>query len=235
MDDLAARLALGQLVEILARLGVVGARRVEELRVRLLLELGQKRDHRVGDVAHDAQRQMAAVAEALGADVDLRHRGALGIELAVGKVAAQQQQRVAGLHRRIARGEADQAGHADIERIVVLDMLLAAQRMHDRRVELARQLDDLGMRAGAARAAHQGDALAVVQELGQGIDVGIGRPHDRRLGRQPLGDLGVGRLQRDVARDHHHRDAALGDGDADRLRLLFTQRRPERGSWDLAR
>ena len=75
---------------------------------------------------------MAAIAEALRPDVDLRDPGALGIELPVGKVGAEHEQRVAILHRLVARGEADEAGHADIERVVVLDMLLAAQRMDDR-------------------------------------------------------------------------------------------------------
>ena len=132
VDDLAAGLALGELVEVLARLLVMGERAIEELAVGPLLELGQQRRHRGADIADDAQRQVAAIAEALRPDVDLHDPGALGIELAVGEVGAEQQERVAVLHRRIARGEADEAGHADVERIVVFDIFLAAQRMHDR-------------------------------------------------------------------------------------------------------
>ena len=154
MDDVAARPALGQLVEIGARLAVVGAApRRGTSRSVFGFSLRQQGRDRGADVADHAQIERAAVAEALRPDVDLRDPAPLGIELPVGEVGAEQQQRVALLHRGVAGGEADQAGHADIEGIVVLDMLLAAQRMHDRRVERSAELDDLGMGAGAAGAA----------------------------------------------------------------------------------
>ena len=160
----------------------------------------------------------AAVAEALRPEVDLRDLGVLRIELPVGKVRAQQQERVAVLHRGVARGEADQAGHADVEGVVVFDMLLAAQRMDDRRVERAGKFDHLRVRAGAACAAHHGDALAAASSsaasasssLSAGRTTGgLGASQARRLRRRSL--------ERDVARDDHDRDAALGDGDADRF------------------
>ena len=135
----------------------------------------------------------------------------------VGKIRAQYQERVASLHRGIAGGEADEAGHADVERIVVFDVLLAAQRMDDRRVELAGEFDHLVVRAGAARPAEQRHALARIEKLRQRGDFAVGRPNHRRLGDEPGGRLRLGWFQRDVARDHHDRDAAFGDGDADRV------------------
>ena len=160
---------------------------------------------------------MRAIAQALGPDVDLRDPRLLRIELAIGEVSADQQQRVALLHGGITRGEADQAGHADIEVVVVLDMLLAAQRMDDRRAQRLGELDHLGMGAGAARAAHHGDPLAGIEERRQRIEIAVARPHHRRARGHPGRRLGIGRFERDIARDHHDGHAALGDGDADRL------------------
>jgi hypothetical protein len=54
------------------------------------------------------------------------------------------------LHRPVARAEADQPGHADVAGVVVLDELLAAQRVDDGRVERGRDGDQLVVRAGAA-------------------------------------------------------------------------------------
>ena len=61
--------------------------------------------------------------------------------------------------------------------------------MHDGRVERSRQGHDLGVDAGAARAAHHGDALAAVQQRRQGVDIGIGRPHEGGLGASQLATL----------------------------------------------
>ena len=135
----------------------------------------------------------------------------LRIELPVGEVGAEHQQRVALLHRGVARGEADQAGHADVERIVVLDMLLAAQRMDDRRVERVGQRHDLGMRAGAARAAHHGDPArrrSAAPPARRARRRSAARPAAWARARSAA--LASVVLQRDVARDDHHRDAALG-------------------------
>jgi hypothetical protein len=169
------------------------------------------------NVADDTQIDPAPVAQALGPQVDLRDTGVLRVELPVGEVGAQHQQRVAFLHRLVAGGEADQAGHADIERIVVFDMLLAAQRMHDRRGQRPRQLDDRIVLAGAPGAAQHGDPPGVVEQCCQCGELAIGRPHDRRLRHEPACSLQVGLLQGNVAGDHHHRHAALGDGDANGL------------------
>ena len=57
------------------------------------------------------------------------------------------------LHREIAGRKADQSGHADIEGIVPFDMLLAAHRVDDRRLEFRGERDELVVRPGAAGAA----------------------------------------------------------------------------------
>ena len=59
-------------------------------------------------------------ADVLAPDVDLDHGHVFGIERPVGKVGAEHQQRVAVLHRAVARCEPQQAGHPDVEGVVVL-------------------------------------------------------------------------------------------------------------------
>ncbi len=72
------------------------------------------------------------------------------------------------MHRRIAGRETDEAGHADIIGIIELDMVLAAERVNDRALERLGQPHQPVMRAGAAAAAEQRDAVGAVQEFGQG-------------------------------------------------------------------
>ena len=152
-----------------------------------------------------------------GPDIDLRDLRVRRQELLVGKISPEHQQDVAGMHRGIAGREADEAGHADVVGIVELDMLLAAERMHDRALERLGKLHQAVMRAGTAAAAEQRDALGAVEEFGQRLQFAFGRPHDGRRRQQP----GIGRdaalrrrPQRDVAGDDDDGDAAPPDGRA---------------------
>ncbi len=94
-----ARLALGQVVQVLARLAVVIARLLQEVRVRLGLETREKSLQRGLDVADEAELDGVAPADGLGPQVHLGHVGVVGVELRVREVRAQHQQRVAVLHR----------------------------------------------------------------------------------------------------------------------------------------
>src|SRR5215211_9229727 len=95
----------------------------------------------VPDGSDQSKIDWGATAEVAPADVDLNYLGIVGIELLIRKVGAQHQQRVGLFDGLVSRSEAEQTGHADVERVVVFDELLAAQRMNDRSVERARQLD----------------------------------------------------------------------------------------------
>ena len=135
-------------------------------------------------------------------------------ELLVGEIGPEQQQRVAGMHCGVAGGEADKAGHADIVRIVELDMLLAAERMYHRALQGFGELHQAFMRAGTAAAAEQRHAPGIVQKVGKRRKFGIGRPYERP-GRQQSsigGDGALGRcLQGHVTRENDDGDAALSD------------------------
>ena len=181
------------------------------MRSRLRLQLRQQRLDRGADVADKAEVELAAAAEIFRADIDLGDLRVRRQELLVGKIGPEHQQHVAGMHRGIAGREADEAGHADVVGIVVLDVLLAAERMHDRALERLGQPHQAVMRAGTAAAAEQRDALGAVEEFGQRLQFAFGRPDDRR-GRQQPGvrrDAALGRwTQRDVAGDDDDGDAA---------------------------
>ena len=107
-------------------------------------------------------------------------------------------------------------------------MLLAAQRMHDGCVQAFGQGEDLGVGIDATGAAEQGDFFAVIQKRRQLIDIAVAGAN-QRLGRgEPVRDFGFSLLQRHIPRNHHHRHAAFGDGDAhgalQNLRQLFGAR-----------
>ena len=117
--------------------------------VALLVEQRQQRLERRADVADDAEIDGGAAADVLRPDIDLRDADAcsLRIELPIGEIGAEHQQDVAVAHGVVAGREADQPGHADVVGIVPLDMLLAAQRVHHRRLEAFAQRQKLVVRA----------------------------------------------------------------------------------------
>jgi hypothetical protein len=86
----------------------------------------QQRRDRVLDGANQGDVDSDTAADLLAADIDLDHARVLGVEGAVGEVRPEDQQGVAVLHRAIAGRETEQAGHAHVVGVVVLDELLAA-------------------------------------------------------------------------------------------------------------
>ncbi len=66
----------------------------------------------------------------------------------IGKVGAQHQQHVGVDHRVVAGRKTDQAGHADIIGIIVLDEFLALKRVDDGRLQLCRERYHFVMRTG---------------------------------------------------------------------------------------
>jgi hypothetical protein len=70
----------------------------------------------------------------LGANIDLDDVRAFffRVKLAIRKIRTEHQQHVAIEHRIVTRRKANQTCHADVIRIVPLDVFLAAHRMHHR-------------------------------------------------------------------------------------------------------
>ncbi len=217
VDRLAAGGAVGERVQPLAGLLVVREAVVEVGAVALGGEPRQEGAERRLHVADEGEVEPRAAAEVLGPDVDLRDLRLGGVELAVGKVGAQHQERVALQHRVVAGREADQPGHPDVVRVVVLDVLLAAQRVDDGGLQRLGEGEHLGVRAGAAAAAEERGAAAAGQHLGERVDPVRRRSDDGLCDVEPRagGDRGGVLLERDVAGDHHDGDATLAQRRAD--------------------
>ena len=187
--------------------------------VALDLDARHERAERRPDLADNAEIDRNAAPDRLRTDIDLSDARVLGIEGPIGKIRAEHQERVAGFHGVIAGREADQAGHADVVGIVPLDMILAAQRVNDRRLQGFRKLHQFVMRARAAAAAKQRDALGRIDEFRELAERLVGW-RDHGLGRREAGELrrgrGNGGFQRDVAGHDDDAHAALEDRPAHR-------------------
>src|SRR3954467_7796541 len=105
---------------MLARLGKVRT-------IPLLLQQRQQLSYRRADIADNAEIDRGTAADLLRPNIDLSdaHGAALRVELAVRKIGPKHQHDIAIEHRVVAGRKADQPGHADIERVVPLDMFLA--------------------------------------------------------------------------------------------------------------
>ena len=135
--------------------------------VLVLLQLRQQGSKRRLGVPDKTIVNLGAAAELFSAEVDLDDRRVLGKELLVGKVRSDHQQRIAVHHGAIAGRKSQQAGHAHVERVVVLDELFAAHGVHDGSVELAGELDQLRMGSGTARSARMVIFFEPVQKFRQ--------------------------------------------------------------------
>ncbi len=232
MDRPAAGRADGEIIEALSRRGVAREIVVEVMAIGLGRELRQQRADGLTDIADHADIEPGAAAELARPDVDLRDSDVVRDELLVGKISAEHHQRVAAVHGMIARGEADEAGQADIVGIVVFDMLLAAERMHDRALQRLGELHQFGMRAGTAAAAEQGHALGAIEQRRECSELRLGWPHHRL--RRHQADSRRQRpfrrsLQLDIAGNDNHGDTALAGCGADRV---FQHERHLRGIGD---
>ncbi len=143
----------------------------EEAAVRLAGQARQQRLDGLADVSCNAQVQRGTPAQCLWVAVDLDNFCVGRVELAIREVGAEHDQRVAVEHGVVAGAEADQAGHADVERVVPLHMFLAAQGMHHGRAEGVGQGHHLIVGAGTAAATQQGDFAAVFEDVGEALQV----------------------------------------------------------------
>ena len=167
------------------------------------------------DLRVDREADVRAPTQLFRVRVDLDGRG-VGQELVVGEVGAQQDQHVGVVHALRGRAVAQQARHAHVEGVVVLDEVLAAQRVADWGLERVCQGDDLVVSALNAGASENGDLVGLVQE-GRGLfnvgGVGSKRRRARgRIGGNMLNGLEVG----DVSGQRDDRDASQADRVADR-------------------
>ena len=123
------------------------------------------------DIADRSDRDGMAPADMRRIRVDLDDRRLVRIELGPGEICSEQQQHVAVENGMIAGGAADDAGHADIVGIVVLDEVLAARRVRHRRLQSRGGGDHLVMRAFAAGASVDRDRFALIENGRDRVEV----------------------------------------------------------------
>src|ERR1700723_4386080 len=127
--------------------------------ILILLQAWQQRSQRGLSVSHKAEINFAATPYLLASKIYLPHGRVLRKELLIGKVGADHQQRIAAHHCVITGRESEQASHAYIERVVILDELLAAESVHDGSLQLARELNQFTVSSGAPGTPKDGDPL----------------------------------------------------------------------------
>src|SRR6202035_169301 len=189
--------------------------------VSLLLEAWQKRVDGRAYVADHREIDRCSPSDDFRPEIDLGDPDprTARIELPIGESGPEHEQDVAICHRVVAGRKADQTGHADVVRIVPLDVLLALQRVNDRSLETLGESYDLHMSSLTARAAQHRHAALSVQQCGPSIQRFICRRHGgsrwQKIRRVRISSRS-GWLQRDVAGDDDHRNAAIGDSLTDR-------------------
>ena len=137
-------------------------RSLQMLVARVLFEVRQKRLESCLSVTHKTVIHFRAAAQLLSPEIDLDDRRVLWKKLLVGKIRPDHEQEIAIHHRVIAGRKTEQASHSHIERIVVLDELFSAQRVHDWSVQLARECDQFLMRPGTACSGKDRDLLRLI-------------------------------------------------------------------------
>ena len=143
-----------------------------------------------------------------GVDVDLNDLRLVRIELRPREIRSEQQQHVAVENGVIAGGLADDPGHADVVRIVVLDEVLAARRMGHGRLQARRRGDHFVMRALATGAGIDRDRFALVEDGRNLIEVRVTRTQQRARHMHGIWKFVVRGGIGDVGRHDEHGDAA---------------------------
>src|ERR1700675_398337 len=126
MDRFSSGFAGGQIVQTHAGLAVVFERTIQVSGVVLRLKFGDERGQRGFHFPDQTQINFGASANLFSPNVDLDDGRVLRVELLIGEVGSEHQECVAIHHRVIAGGKTKKSSHADIERVVVLNKLLAA-------------------------------------------------------------------------------------------------------------
>ncbi|MNV04862.1 hypothetical protein D3C71_951710 [compost metagenome] len=157
---------------------------------------------RRADVAHHAQGDRVAATEVAAIAIHLDQRGLVRVVLAPGEIRAEQQQRVAGHQRVVARFDPEDAGHAHVVGVVMLDEILGPRGMRDRRLQALAQRHQRVVRVLAAGAGVDAHALALAQQRGNALQFLIAGAQHR---------LGVMHRERHIVLDHRFADVGRQD------------------------
>ncbi len=130
-----------EFVEAFARILIVRKGGLQVFVVIVLIQLRPKRSESRLGISHEAVIDLGPPAQLLSTDVNLNNGGILGKKLLIRKICPDHQQKIAIHHRVVTRRKSQQSGHSHVKRVVVLDVLFPAHRMHNRSIQLARKFD----------------------------------------------------------------------------------------------
>ncbi|RML84546.1 hypothetical protein ALQ89_06473 [Pseudomonas amygdali pv. tabaci] len=201
----------GQFVQLFTGLGVVLQGLVEETAIGMRLEPWLKRFKGFPHASNQTQRHGRAAAQLRRVEVDLDDVGFFRVEIPIGEAAAENHQRVAGQHGVIAGAEADQAGHADVERVVVFNVLLATQGMNNGGAQRIGQCKNLLVSTCTACTAQQGHGFRVVEHVGHRLQVVVCRDDSWRRGLNPFRSYIRGFAERYIAGQDDNGNTFLAD------------------------
>jgi len=143
--------------------------------IAILFQLRQKSLECHFGIADQPVVELGATAKLFSANVDLDNGRVLGKKLLIREIGADHEQSVAVHHRKVTGGKSEQAGHTDIERIVVLDKLLPAQCVDDRCIQFAGERDQLSTRTRTTRPGKDRDLVRFIENFRNRINLVVCR------------------------------------------------------------
>jgi len=166
MNGRSAWLADRELIQTLAGVLVVTQAGVEIGAIGLALEHRGQHLERVLHISNQTQIHGGATANLLPEAVHLNDLCTFRVELLVGKICAQHEERIAIHHGVVAGGKAEQTRHPYIVRVVVLDEFLGSHGVHNWRFQALGRRQEFLVSTGTARAAEYGDLARAVKNGG---------------------------------------------------------------------
>ncbi len=164
----------------------------------------------LSDVAHNAQIETTAATQVVASDVHLNDGLPAGIPVGIREVRSEHQEHVASTHRVVAGSETDQARHADVVGVVVLDKLLASQGVNDRRLDGLGEFHQLVVGARASGPSQDGHPLVAVQQIREASEVAVARSYQRTRRLDGVGEMNIVHLLlSDVPGEDDHGNASL--------------------------
>ncbi len=191
---------------------------IQEAPVGLFLDERHKLIDGDRNIAHHGVGDLGAPTDSLGVDIHLSDI-LIREEVAVGEIGTEHDEEVGGGAGLVAGAVAQQAAHAHVVGVIVLDKHLAAEGMSHRGLHLACQLKHLLAGVHHAATAEQGDGIGLVNSIRQVLDL-VCRGYNRRRARRDLrgDDAVVGRLlHRHIAGDHEDGHAMATEGGLQRV------------------
>src|SRR5580704_16880078 len=135
MDLFSSRSRRRKLIEASASFVVMLEGSLQMGSLAVLPNSWQQRSQRRFDVSDKSIVHLRAAAELFATNIHLNNRSVAWKKLLIREISSNHQQEIAIHHCVVSGRKSQQTCHSHVERVVVLDELLSAHRMHDRGVQ----------------------------------------------------------------------------------------------------